>query len=393
MSRHRHVTLRDITLHVTLPLPTVRERTGIKPHHSSIRFPLPVAPGWFIRRVSTLVAIVITCISCSGSSQTLDGPGPATVAPEPTGIYRNHANSQVVSDQIRDSFQSIKRVQATLYYRTYHFDENNLPDRSQLSPHSIEDLAVEVSTDNHSVTGTALAVTRTRSSFLMLTAAHIVTAPDTIWHYPDPSGPLESRAVEAVSVNVRSTYLMIGSDFVLPFTVISKDEQRDLALLAVPLNETPPSRLQPLEIVPGNSDELAWGDMVYTIGFPKGNRMITTGVISRPEWTPGNRFIIDSSFNRGFSGGVVLAVRSRPAGLEWVGMLVSVSAESEYLLTPGSMTADEFQPEIPYNDPAYVERFIRINYGIGYMVGIQEIVSFFRENRDEILLAGFLPPM
>lgn|GEM_PF-344057 len=367
------------------------ELSGKKRLRATFRSHLPFHPGWIGIVIS--LPLLILSVSCSGSSGTLDRTGSVSAPAEPSGIYRNHANSTIVSNQIRESFQSIKRVQATLYYRTYHFGEDNLPTHSDLRQMPPEELAVEFTSDNHSVTGTAVAVTRTRNAFLLLTAAHIVTAPDTLWHYVDPSEPAESRAIEAVSVKVRSTYLLIGSDFVLPFNIVSMDEQRDLALLSVPLNGVNPARLKALEILAGDSDDLQWGDMVYTIGFPKGNRMITTGVISRPEWTPGNRFIIDSSFNRGFSGGVVLAVRNRPSGLEWVGMLISVSAESEYLLTPGSMTADEFQPELPYNDPAFVERFIRINYGIGYMIGITEIISFFRENRDEILQVGFLPPM
>ena len=65
-----------------------------------------------------------------------------------------------------------------------------------------------------------------------------------------------------------------------------------------------------------------------------GHKMITRGIVSNTRDDKSDSFLIDALFNRGFSGGIILAIRDGVPNFELVGMAKSVSAKNEYLLTP-----------------------------------------------------------
>ena len=48
----------------------------------------------------------------------------------------------------------------------------------------------------------------------------------------------------------------------------------------------------------------------------------------------GNIFLVDAVFNRGYSGGIVLAIRDGVPNFELVGLVKSVPAEYEYVMKP-----------------------------------------------------------
>jgi S1-C subfamily serine protease len=304
-------------------------------------------------------------------------------------LYRSHTQSENLSNQITENFRSVRRIQSTVFYRTYQYDPENPPLESELRGMDLSELAIQTVTDNHSSAGTALVLSKTPDRVGLLTAAHVVTYPDTVWHHVRGYEPGTNSPIEAVSVKENISYFIFGHEQIGSFELIVSDNNRDLAFLSTRLGAGSDSDIVPLSSPAGNSEQLEWADLVYAMGYPKGYQMVTTGIVSQ-NMTPNRRgFIIDASFNRGFSGGVVFAVRNDRTEFEWVGILTSAAAEVEYLLTPGYIREDDYDPEIEYTGSIYVNRIPRINYGITHATGINEIKDFFSDNLREIRRNGF----
>jgi S1-C subfamily serine protease len=301
-----------------------------------------------------------------------------------SNVYRSYTGSEVVRGQIQESFESVLRLHNSVNYRTYTFDPDSLPLQSEVNRRGIEALAVDHFIDDHTTAGTGIILSNRNGRTTMLTASHTVSFPDTIWHYQKTESVLERDRVAAVSVKQNVTHFLFSDDGIITFELAVNDPRRDLALMMKRWHSEDNPNLVPLKIGPGNADDLEWTDMIYGVGFPKGIRMVTAAMVSNVAISSRRSFILDASFNRGFSGGALFAVRNDGAGLDWVGILSAAHAEQEYYLVPESIRDDDYDPRIEYEGPVYIRRESRINYGITYAVGLEQIKEFFDENRAEI---------
>jgi S1-C subfamily serine protease len=301
-----------------------------------------------------------------------------------SNVYRSYTGSEVVRAQIKDSFESVLRLHNSVNYRTYTFDPDNLPVQAQVEQAGIQALAVSSFTDDHTTAGTGIILSNRSGRTTILTASHTVTFPDTIWHYQKREGVLERDRVEAVSIKQSSTHFLFGEDGIITFDVAVNDPRRDLALMVNRWRAEENPGLVPMKINPGNPDDMEWTDMVYGVGFPKGIRMVTAAMVSNVSISSRRSFVLDASFNRGFSGGALFAIRNDGSGLDWVGIISAAHAEQEYFLVPESISDEDYDPRSEYEGPVYIRRESRINYGITYAVGLEQIKEFFEENRDEI---------
>jgi hypothetical protein len=171
--------------------------------------------------------------------------------------------------------------------------------------------------------------------------------------------------------------------------LVANDINRDLAIMTN--SESEESLMRPLSLPIGRSDELGWGDIVYALGYPKGAKMVTMGTASRSDH-PTRSILIDASFNRGFSGGGLFAVRNDGSGLEFIGVITSALGESETYLAPQTIDTEEYDPDVPYTGDMFVRTAPRINYGITNAVDTEEVMEFLRENQDRLNDAGLVIP-
>ena len=89
------------------------------------------------------------------------------------------------------------------------------------------------------------------------------------------------------------------------------DEKNDIAILSKEFS-TPPKLHIPVFRYPiGKARELEWGSFIYLIGYPKGYKIITKGIVSDPDRDRQGSFLIDALFNSGLSGGILLAIISK----------------------------------------------------------------------------------
>lgn len=348
---------------------------------SEINILTPRLPLWII-----IGLVVFLHTGCSTSENT-------RYEENETYYYRSYTGSDLIREQIKESFESIKRIQNRVVYQTYYFEEEDLPRQSYLRNADIENLAVHSEFEDHSTAGTALTMSNRGGLIVLLTAAHIVSFPDTVWRFSDESSPGSDNRVEAVSVKKTTNHFMNSDGQIIIFDVVVTDSARDLAVLKRDMTENESrTSLKALSIPPGDADQMDWTDMVYAVGFPKGVPMVTSGMMSNVSLTFRRSLVLDTSFNRGFSGGALFAVRSDGSGLEWVGMVIMASAEREYYVAPRRSPDDEYEPGRIYEGPLSVESTFRLNYGITFAININEIGNFFSENEEQLLAENIRIP-
>lgn len=329
-----------------------------------------------------LVSLTALLSGCSGSEKT----SVERVEQETNTRYMSSTGSDFMRDEIRKGMESVKRLHNSVSYRTYQFDLDNLPTQDELANTDFESRAVQWNVNHHSRAGSALILSNRRGKSVILTASHTVAFPDTIWHYADNEEP-EPR-VEAVSVMQGASRMLIGSDDVHGFDLAISDAQRDLAILYREWDIAERPKLTPLDLQIGSSNALEWTDLIYALGYPLGIEMVTRAMVSKPSETGRRSLVLDASFNRGYSGGSLFAVRGDESGMEWVGMISSASGERVDYLIPEKIEDEDFNPDLEYTGAVYTRRAQQINYGITFAVGVDEIKEFYRENSNELSRLG-----
>lgn len=319
-------------------------------------------------------------------------PEPGIYLEDERSMYRSYAGSDIVREQVKEGFESIKRIHNSVIYRTYLLDPARNLTRSDIPGLNLEQITVHAFNEDHSTAGTGVIISNRIGRTAMLTASHTVSFPDTIWHYDRNNTQSIEGRLEAVSVKTSGTHFLFGEERLLTFEVAVNDARRDLAILTMDWGREGNPGLKSLNIPPGNHEMLDWTDMVYALGYPKGVQMVTKGMVSQFSISPRRSFVVDASFNRGFSGGPIFSVRNDGSGLEWVGILSAAYAENEYYLSPGTIDERDYNPDREYTGSAFVRREARINYGITYAVGMEEIGAFFEENSREIRRLGLSIP-
>lgn len=329
--------------------------------------------------------LFIFIAGCSGTREIV-----STGNSTDNGYYKNHINSGLIRSQIKEGFRSVLRIQNNVIYRTYQFYLDEMQQESELHGQDLEEISAQSHLDDQSTAGTAIVLTGYRGRFALLTAAHTVFYPDTIWHYHAESPDPENQLVEAVSIKQSVNHFVIMEDGIIRLELAAYDNNRDLAVMTN-TNRSPGNLMVPLSMPMGESEHLDWGDVVYALGYPKGAKMVTMGTASRNDH-PTRSILIDASFNRGFSGGALFAVRNNGTGLQFIGVITSALGENETYLTPRPVKREDFNPDVPYTGEVFVRSTPRINYGITNAVAINEIMEFLRANQRRLNDIGLVIP-
>jgi hypothetical protein len=292
------------------------------------------------------------------------------------------------SDALEKALESIRLLNCVAYYRAYKYPEGVI---SELPPNSLlEEKAETISFFNNTASGTATIIYAFEKDLALLTCAHVIRFPDTIITRYEKDESIQSIAFK-IRQHIYINELPDGEDL----SVIASDTQNDIALLHRHLKERPEIP-QPVFSYPlGKTNDLEWASFVYLIGFPKGNKMVTSGLVSKlPTQRKSGDFLIDANFNRGFSGGLVLAIRDGIPNFELVGMAKSVSADYYYFVTPGKKYDSRQVSSIaPHTGDIFIEQRGEINYGITNAVSMELIQQFLDINRLRIMEAGLQPQL
>lgn len=335
-----------------------------------------------IRKFSNLFVLIISVLfiftSCTRIIHSVAYP---TLG---DGRYDSEFPYSNASEQLEDISRSVKMLSYIAYYKTYLFDESQAVKIADLtSRRNIKNLAQDEVYFNESVTGTATIIYYDGNDVALLTCAHIGNYPDTVITYFNPES--NDKIIKQISVKVRDNYFVNEIPGQDEFKLVVSDSKKDLAILTKKVTNDPFQRIIPFRYPFGESENLELGNFVYIIGYPMGHKMITRGIVSNTRDVNSASFLIDALFNRGFSGGIILAIKDGVPNFELVGLAKSVSAKNEYLLIPFTENGkQDYNPNFPYEGDLLVKRYEGINYGITYTISTSEINKFLNENKSII---------
>jgi len=298
--------------------------------------------------------------------------------------YRNS------SVQLEEISNTIKLINTIAFYTSYIFPDESRIYKRDLAKIEFEKTAAKEVFFNRTASGTATVIEANQNYVVLLTVSHVVSFPDTVISYfinPDGSS---SNYVQSISIKTRQTHYVPDLPQTGEFELIVHDPLLDIALLGHHFKTSNAFTLPEFSYPWGNSSELEWGSFVYVFGFPMNFKMVTKGIVSKSSKDK-NTFLIDAGFDKGSSGGIVLAVRDGVPNFELVGLVRSVPAEYEFSLKPFATENEiDFNPMIPYKGQAYVDKTQIFKNGIIKVIAVETVKNFIEHKEKVVNEKGYL---
>lgn len=339
-------------------------------------------PIRFIRSVSSLL-IFFVLISCS--SDVYKTVYPTLV----DGRYDSEFPYNSSSEQLEEISSAVKLLNTIAFYSSHIFSEGSKIKLSDLNEEVISNNAINSTFYNHTASGTATVIYSQNRSVALLTCAHIIDYPDTVISYFKTPTGAKTKYIQSFSVRERQSIYVTDLPEFGEVEILLLDRARDIAIVGKEFKSVEPQNIPVFTYPIGSAKQLDWGTFVYIFGYPMNLKMVTKGIVSSPNKDGKGSFLIDAVFNRGFSGGIVLAIRDGIPNFEMVGLVRSVPAEYENVLKPvPSDEPTEYNPIIPYNGNIYVEQRVNMKYGITRVIAVEEIIGFIKENQSYLESRG-----
>lgn len=336
----------------------------------------------YLSLMTVYLSILLGTSGCTKRVYELGYPGLTD------GKYDTEFPAMNGSKQLARISNSVKKLNVIAYYKSFYFSYDDQITETMLHDHRIWGKAQTVDTHSQTGIGTATVIHHANHRIALLTCAHVVSEPDTILsYYYNIDG--ERTWLQSVSIKQKQQNFVSDMRGVGELEILIIDQKRDIAVVGKE-GIFYSNFIKLFEYPLGRTDDLEWGSSVYLIGYPMGYKMITRGIVSNPRVNASGSFLLDALFNRGLSGGLVLAVRDGATNLELVGLAKSVSAESGFILTPEQdIQRPAYDPHVPYDGKIYVHQKRHINYGITHAITIETIQDFFKDNEVYFLSRGY----
>jgi hypothetical protein len=301
------------------------------------------------------------------------------------GKYDSEFPYKGASDELKDISQCVHRINSTVFYKTYRFDTAKEVTLEKIKDYGISQLASTEGYSDQSCGGTALTIYFSDGRVALLTCAHIVSYPDTVISYTRDESGKSTNYLESILIKEKQTVYAAGFPEGSELEVLAIDKKNDLAVIgryySQLINKIFPVFNYPL----GNAKDLDWGSFVYSFGYPMNNQMVTKAIVSSPNKDGEGSFLVDAVINKGFSGGIVLAIRDGVPNFELVGIIQWVPGEDENVLVPEKLESNEsYNSIIPYKGEEYVKRILSIRYGIASVISIETVKEFITSNKDNL---------
>ena len=286
--------------------------------------------------------------------------------------------------------ETIHRISSIVFYEAYVYNKNSKLESKDINIDDLETNAIEKIFFNKTSSGTATTIYSENRKLALLTCNHIVEFPETIITYwADEKGVL-TDFVKSISVKKNENIYAIGFPELGRLKIIAADKQYDLVLLGITFSVDYTGKFPAFSFPIGKSEKLNWGSFVYMFGFPMNYKMVSRAIVSRPNNNDDGLFLIDGVANRGFSGGLVLAIRDGIPNIELVGIIRSVPKDILYSLHPKKLKdGKQYDPLVPYKGNIYLNAEEKIKYGITHVISTEMIEEFLTTHKKEISKEGF----
>ena len=357
--------------------------------------------------------LVLACLLVSGCASGGSRPLADQQDYSSQAYYRTSMPPWDVSGNLEQTLSAVLRVQVQGFYDTYVFEEGVAPTIDELR--GVDSDVLSRSSDEDTSTliraATAVLVASVGGRGTLVTTEHGITLPDTTIAFFSSEDLSQSgtRRIQTVSIKRDQTNSVIAPDLVESFEILGTNPESDLAAIGIefPTGNNPSGATLPggartllarqneipaIRVDPGEPQRLSWGSVVYILGHPAGQQMVTRGIVSRPDLGPPDRFLTDGLLNEGSSGAPILAVRGDREALEWVGIARAAASRTEYRLEPRAEPDQAPQPPRLYDGPIYLSQSDVIRYGITFSIPITEVRAFLVGLRPWLEAVGYPIP-
>ena len=336
-----------------------------------------------ILQLTILFAVAVGFYACSKKTYQSVYPTLSDGRYDSEFPYRN------CSVELGDIAKTVKKLYCLVEYDQYLFDTADKISRDFITDNRYKNVAVKKSFFSESVHGTGTIIYKDEKRVAVLTCAHVVDYPDTIFAYFYDGLGSKTKMLESMAVR-RKLQIFIRD---LPdnglLEILAMDKDRDIVFLGNEFDEID-QNVKAFAYPAGSAANLEWGSFVYILGYPGGYQMVTRGIVSKPDPGAKGEFLIDALFNPGVSGGLVMAVKDGVPNFEFVGLARAVSAKFHNVIKPGKESHEEiYNPNVPFEGEIYVKLEKDINYGVTFAVEIEAITDFYIDNRDSFLARGY----
>jgi len=279
--------------------------------------------------------------------------------------------------------RSVLKITCSAYYDNYYYAKP----KEKTATLELEKLLIKKEQTTNSVAGTGLIVSQNSQHNLVLSCFHLFDFQDTIKTYYSNIKGFPTRDLLSLSIKQgQQIYITHKNSKRTVGRIVANEPKNDIALIETKklngiLNE------QSFNGVFGKDDILKFGREVYLIGFPKGFLFVTRGLISPSPYK--NKFLIDAPFNRGFSGGAVIAIEKKSGTYKYCGMANSMAYDSHLVLSPSENAINlKYYENMPYLDDAYVKELKLVNVGLTFVVKSKMILQFLKKEKEKLKLRG-----
>lgn len=338
-------------------------------------------------KISFCGIVLLACIlsfSCSTTSYR-------EVYPMLTdGKYDSEFPYRGCSEQLERISESVRMVSCIAYYKSWVFPlEAKIRLKDIQNPFFKEKAEKEVYL-NQVASGSATVIYYENKKIAMLTCAHVVDFNDTVYTFYRGEDRQQTEFIQSFAVKDRQINYASAIPGARNLGIIAIDKENDMALLGQRIESSGVPAITVFDYPIGKAKELEWGAFVYLFGYPAGYRIVTKAIVSNPNRDKYGSFLTDAVFNRGFSGGIVLAIRDGVPNFELVGMMKLVPGHQQYYLTPAKAGETiELDSNVPFKGDVYAESRTDIIYGVAPAIPAELIVDFLQANQSKLIGEGY----
>jgi len=329
---------------------------------------------------------IVSLYSCSSSSVTYEKIYPTLK----DGKYDSEFPYKGSSDELEQISKTVNRINSTGFYKTYLFNTTDSLTLDDIRNRSIDNLAIHIGFTDKSSSGTGTIIYSNEGRVALLTCAHVINYPDTVISYAADENGYLTNFVEVIMLKVKQSIYAAGFPEGSELQILAIDKNIDIALVGRDYTSFAGYKFPVFSFPPGKAKELEWGTFVYIFGYPMNYQMITKALVSSPDRDGDGSFLVDAVVNRGYSGGIVLAIKDGIPNFELVGMVQWVPEERKDVLIPMRRKNNEpYSRLVPYKGNIYVDKFSEIKYGITKVISIESIKDFLKQNKDKLYEKGY----
>jgi hypothetical protein len=306
------------------------------------------------------------------------------------GKYDSEFPYRGCSEQLEQISESVRMISCVAYYKSLVF-----PFEAKVRIADLHEPFLKVKAEkevylNQTSSGSATVISCQNKRIALLTCAHVVDFSDTIITFYRGEDKKQSEFIQSLAVKDRQTNYVAAIQGARNLEIVSIDRENDLALVGQRFESSDVPAVTVFHYPIGKAKELEWGAFVYLFGYPAGYRIVTKAIVSNPNRDKYGSFLTDAVFNRGFSGGIVLAIRDGVPNFELVGMMKLVPGYQHYYLTPAKEGDQvEFDANIPFKGDVYAESRTDIIYGVAPAIPAELIIEFLQTNQRKLAEDGY----